>query len=410
MATLDVTLPSMHEGQMEVAGDSARFKILDAGRRWRKSSLGVILCVESALRGGFAWWVSPSYPMSQVGWRMLKGLGMQIPRCEKKEVDKMLIMPGGGFVQVKSADKPDSLRGEGLNLAALDECALMREEAWTEALRPALSDKKGNALFLSTPKGRNWFWQLFLKGQDPAQDEWKSWQFPTASNPTIDPEEIEAARRSLPERVFLQEYMAEFIEDAGIVFRRVMDALLEKPRETPSTINGVVFGVDWGKIEDFTVITGIDTASREMMFMDRFNRIDYQFQVARLKAHYDKYKPMVIIAEQNSMGALIEILQRESLPVQPFVTTNATKAQAIEYLALAFERGEIKIINDQVLINELQAFEAKRLPSGLIRYQAPEGLHDDCVISLALAWQGVAGYMANGKVDMAPAVTGGQAW
>jgi len=128
---LTVRLPSMHAGQMEVARDPARFKVLDAGRRWRKSSLGVILCVETALKGGFSWWVSPSYPMSQVGWRMLKGLGRQIPNVNKKEVDRMLEFPTGGFVQVKSADKPDSLRGEGLNLVALDECALMKETTWT---------------------------------------------------------------------------------------------------------------------------------------------------------------------------------------------------------------------------------------------------------------------------------------
>ena len=86
---------------------------------------------------------------------------------------------------------------------------------------------------------------------------------------------------------------------------------------------------------------------------------------------------------------LIEQLQQDGLPVTPFVTTNATKAAAIEALSLAFERGEIEILNDPALIGELQAYEAKRLPSGLLRYGAPEGMHDDCVMALALAWQAV---------------------
>jgi hypothetical protein len=303
---------------------------------------------------------------------MIKRLAMQIDNIVTREVEKMVEFPGGGFVQVKSADNPDSLRGEGLDFVALDECAFMKEAAWSEALRPALSDKKGKALFISTPKGRNWFWHVWLMGRDEKRNpDWMSWQFPTGTNPHIDPAEIENAKRTLPERVFLQEYMAEFIEDAGIVFRRVMDAATAETKEAPSVPGGCVFGVDWGKIEDFTVICVIDTYSREMLFMDRFNQIDYQFQVKRLKALYDKYQPVTIIPELNSMGIpVIEQLRREDLPLQPFTTTNASKADAIEALSLAFEREEIKILNDEVLINELQAYEAERLPSGMIRYDA----------------------------------------
>jgi hypothetical protein len=100
-----------------------------------------------------------------------------------------------------------------------------------------------------------------------------------------------------------------------------------------------------------------------------------------------------IIAEANAMGAPnIELLQRASLPVRAFTTTNATKANAIEALTLAFERGDLAILNDPAQLAELEAYEQERLPSGLVRYSAPEGMHDDTVIALALAWQGaVAG-------------------
>jgi len=115
-------------------------------------------------------------------------------------------------------------------------------------------------------------------------------------------------------------------------------------------------------------------------------------QVARLKAMAERYKPSLIVAEQNAMGEpLVELLQREGLPVMGFQTTQRSKILAIEDLMLAFERGEIKILPERVLINELQAFEMTRLPSGTIRYSAPQGLHDDCVISLALAWHGLRG-------------------
>ena len=139
------------------------------------------------------------------------------------------------------------------------------------------------------------------------------------------------------------------------------------------------------------MVTVIDATTKRMVYMDRFNQIDYRLQVSRLKALAERYQPDAIIAEANSMGGpLVETLQWEDLPVQPFTTTNATKAAIIDGLALAFERGELTILNDATLINELQAYESERLPSGLIRYSAPEGMHDDCVMSLALAWAAVA--------------------
>jgi hypothetical protein len=129
----------------------------------------------------------------------------------------------------------------------------------------------------------------------------------------------------------------------------------------------------------------------QMVAMDRFNQIDYSVQRGRLQALAERYHVESIIAESNSMGEpIIEQLQRDGLPVRGFQTTNATKAAAIEALALAFERGELAILNDPVLVGELQAYEMDRLPSGMVRYSAPEGMHDDTVMALALMWQGMA--------------------
>jgi hypothetical protein len=120
--------------------------------------------------------------------------------------------------------------------------------------------------------------------------------------------------------------------------------------------------------------------------------VDYAVQCDRLKVLSDQWQPRQIIAEQNSIGQpVIEQLTRDGLRIQPFTTTNASKAQAIEVLALAFERRDIRILNDPVLVSELVAFQAERLPSGLVRYGAPSGGHDYTVISLALAWTGVSG-------------------
>jgi phage terminase large subunit-like protein len=161
---------------------------------------------------------------------------------------------------------------------------------------------------------------------------------------------------------------------------------------SPATGKADVIGVDWGRTNDFTVFTVVcDTG--EVLTIDRFKGIEYSIQRARREALYERYGKPTIIAESNSMGGPVcEQLARDGLKVRPFVTTNASKSEAVEALALAFERGEIKIPDNPVLIGELQAFEAKPLPSGLMRYEAPNGGHDDCVMALAIAWQGITGH------------------
>lgn len=381
---------SLHPGQVQVHNHPSRFKVLDCGRRWGKTRLGVMECMGAAVVGKRAWWVAPSYKMSEVGWRPLRRLAAQIPGAEVRKVDRQVILPGGGEVSVRSADNPDSLRGEGIDYVVLDECAFMAEMAWSEALRPALADRLGKALFISTPKGRNWFWYLWQRGQDGG-DEWHSWRFTSYDNPHIADSEIDAAKATLPDRVFRQEFLAEFIDDAGGVFRGVVAAATAKHQDGRQPGHDYCIGVDWGKHNDFTVLSVIDMTAKELCYLDRFNQIDYALQTGRLKALASRFQPVTIIAESNAMGEpIIEQLQRDSLPVQPFKTTNATKTAVIDALAMAFEQGAIKIVADDVLVNELQAYEMERLPSGMLRYSAPEGLHDDCVMSLALAWHGVS--------------------
>lgn len=380
---------NLHPAQAEIHRHPARFKVVDAGRRFGKTRLGVNECLGVASQGGRAWWVAPSYKMSEVGWRPLRQIGNKLG-AEVRLVDRSITLPNGGEVVVRSADNPNSLRGEGLDFVVLDECGYMQGDAWSSVLRPALSDRQGKALFISTPKGRNWFWRLWTKGRD-AGDEWQSWRFPTSANPYVPASEIEAARQELPERIFQQEYLAEFIDDAGGVFRGVMDAAtaIEQSQAVPG--HGYIYGIDWGKYQDFTVMTVLDAEMHSMAYMDRFNQIDYAIQMDRLKALCERFPPRSIIAERNSMGdPLVEQLTRAGLPVQPFTTNNASKQQAIDALALAFERQEITILPDPVLIDELQAYEMERLPSGMLRYSAPAGMHDDTVIALALAWQGLA--------------------
>jgi hypothetical protein len=219
-----------------------------------------------------------------------------------------------------------------------------------------------------------------------------SWQFPTSSNPYIEPTEIDAAERSLPERVFEQEFLAHFVDDAGGVFRRVMDAATADEQITPTEGHQYIAGVDVASQVDFTVAVVMDVTTGEMAYMDRFNRVDYNILEDRLEAIYRRFKLDMITIESNSIGqGVIDHLSNRNMTVNTFTTTNATKHAAITALQSAFEHSRIKILNDPVLIGELQAFEAKRNASGTFSYAAPEGIHDDTVMALAIAWNGLAG-------------------
>jgi len=376
-----------HPGQLEVHNSQARFKVLSAGRRWGKTRLGVNECLDAAAQGGRAWWVSPSYKTSEVGWRPLRQIARKIPNAEIRLVDRMVTLPNGGFVAVRSADNPDSLRGEGLDFVVMDECAFMQKEAWTEAIRPALSDRQGKALFISTPKGRNWFWENYMRGVN-GEEGWQSWTFPTSSNPYIEPAEIEAAKRDLPEMIFRQEYLAEFIDDAGGVFRRVQEAAVLEPREYEEG-KQYIAGVDVAASVDFTVVTVLDAETKEMVYLDRFNRVDYPVLIDRLEAVYNRYHLTSMVVESNSIGRpVIDELVARGLNIVPFTTTSATKQAIIQNLQAAFENGQILVLNDQILVGELLSFESKRNASGGFSYSAPDGMHDDCVLSLAIAWHG----------------------
>ena len=179
------------------------------------------------------------------------------------------------------------------------------------------------------------------------------------------------------------------------MFRRVNDAintnLPTDPYTARDTQDGAayVIGVDWGRHNDFTVFATLNARTGALVAVDRFTDIDYAVQLQRLQALHQRFPQAPILAESNSMGGpLIEQLQRLRLPVQAFYTSAASKTQAIEALALAFENSSISLPCVQWLIDELLAFDQERLPSGGMRYGAPRGGHDDGVMALAIAWSG----------------------
>lgn len=218
--------------QEEVFKDKTRFKVIAAGRRCGKSRLCAITLLIEALRcpaGSAVLYVAPTNGQArQIIWDVLIELGKDV--IQASHINNMDITTiNGAKIYIRGADRPDTLRGVSLTYAVLDEVADIKPEAWEQVIRASLSDKKGNALFLGTPKGRNWFYDLFKLGQEEVDPDWKSWHFTTRDNPLIDPTEIEAAKKTLSSFAFKQEYMASFDNAGSDVFKEEWIKYGEEP-------------------------------------------------------------------------------------------------------------------------------------------------------------------------------------
>ncbi|RMF76357.1 MAG: hypothetical protein D6737_20290 [Chloroflexi bacterium] len=385
-----IPLIKLHASQKTIVEARARFRIAVCGRRFGKTEIGKHEIIYRAIRGGRCWWLSPTYQMASQVWRDLKAVLRPLEYVHISESERRIDLPNGGMLAIRSTHIPDNLRGEGLDFAVLDEAAFMLPSVWPEVVRPMLLERRGEAIFLSTPYGRNWFWDVYRLGEDPAEAAYRSFHYTSYDNPQIARAEIDDLRRITPERVFVEEYLAQFTDDDGQVFRNVREAATAAADAQPREGGLYVGGIDWGREDDFTAVVIIDVQKSEMVALDRFNEIGWEVQRGRIMTLFEKWRPALLWAERNSIGDVnIEALQQEGLPLRAFTTTTRTKNPLIESLALAIERQELRIQPDETLINELLAFRLERFPSGGYGYRAPPGQHDDTVMALALAWHGV---------------------
>lgn len=389
---MTVSLPSLRPDQYQILMNPATTKVVCAGRRFGKTYMAGIYALMAADNGGAVAWVVPTYRNARAPWRFAESMVSPVARRVKlNRTERVIEFPSRGRLSVYSADNDVSMRGEAFDIVIVDEAAQVREETYTDVLLPTVADRSGRILLISTPRGRNWFWREYQRGI-AGQRNIASWTAPSSANPMPSIRQAaEAARERVSERTYRQEWLAEFVEDTGDVFANVRACATAQPHDRAQAGRNYVFGVDWGKSHDFTVICVMDVGAGQLVHMERFNQIDYQVQLGRLTALFERFSPSSIVAESNSIGEpLIEQMHRQGLPVVPFQTRNASKTLIIDDLALAFARQSIAILDDPVLINELQSYEMERMASGLMRYSAPDGLHDDCVMSLAMAWHGVS--------------------
>lgn len=358
---------------------------MDCGRRFGKDILLQDLTIEGALHDRQpVGWAAPTYKLLLEDWKNLNNLLAPVI-VRRSEQEKQISLLGGGVIDFWSLENADAIRGRKYARFSINEAGFCANllDAWNNVVRPTLIDLKGDAYFSGTPKGQNGFWVLY----NQTGDEWMRWQKTSYENPHIPKEELDQLKVNMPERSYRQEILAEFLEDGGGIFRNVQRSATAEIREAGIPGRQYAIGVDWGRSNDATVFSVVDCHDKSCVYVDRMTDTDFASQRIRLLSLAKRFNDAPCWVEMNSIGqAQLEDLQRIGVPVTGFLTTNASKAQIIDALALAFEQGAITIPDDQGLISELMAFQSHRLPSGLLRYEAPEGMHDDMVISLALAW------------------------
>ena len=379
--------------QQEVFKDPHRFKVVAAGRRCGKSRLSAVTLLIEALNcpeGSSVMYVAPTLGQARsIIWDLLHDLGR--PVIKSSHVNNLEItLINGRKILVRGADNPDSLRGVSLVYLVMDEVAFIKQDVWEKILRAALSDKKGRALFISTPSGRNWFYDVFKLGQEGTDEEWKSWHFTTADNETIDPKEIEAAKRSLSSFAFKQEYLSSFDTAGADVFKQEWVKKGSEPNNGSYVIaidlagfEDIAAGSQNKKRLDETAIAIVKVADNGDWFVKEIQhgRWDIKDTCFRILKVIKEYEPIQIGIERgtakNAVMTVLQDMMRQYntfAHIQTLTHGNKKKTDRVIWaLQGRFEHGKVILNEDE----DWAEFEDQ-----LIMFPT-KGVHDDLVDALA---------------------------
>ena len=372
----------------QIITSPAKYHVACVGRQFGKSMMAMNLALYWMINDGpcKVLWVSPVYSQtSKVQKELMQAIGASgiVKNCNYSE--NYISLKNGSEIIFRSAEKYDNIRGMTVDYGILDEAAFMKEDAWKEAIRPVFMVRGKKVLFISTPKGKSWFYELYKLAESPDYPNYTNYTGTSYDTPYIDVSEIEDAKRTLPTNVFEQEYLAKFIDSGGEVFSN-----LDKNQfHSYSAPAGKVYcGIDLGKQEDYTVATFIDSNGK-VVDIYRANAQEWTKMTQEILQRIRKWSATTMV-EVNSIGDVIyEQIKRQWQDTHPFVTSSKSKNEIIEGLILDINETTVTIPSSQLfpwLLSELETFTYDYNPkTRSIRYGHPNGLHDDTVISLAIA-------------------------
>ena len=371
--------------------DSTKYIVASVGRQWGKSFLGMNVLLKWALEdnGSSCMWLAPIYSQSKKVFTELSNVlgGTKLTTSiNKSELTIKFI--NGSVIYFRSAEREDGLRGNTLDYLIVDEAAYIKDNVWSQVLRATVLVKGKKVLFLSTPKGRNWFYDIAMMGMSNEYTKYKTYRGSSFDSPFISEEELLEAKLSLPENIYKQEILADFIDSGGEVFSSLKTNCVLHQYPNKDTGEKYYAGLDIGRANDYSVLTILNTKG-EVVRIFRERQMSWNVIVSEVVKNLREFNARCLI-EINGVGdPIYEQIRKQYPNVDTFTTTNDTKQNIIEDLILGLNEEKLKLPTQTLnpeLWQEMSVFTYEYSPkTRKVKYGSPSGFHDDMVMSLALA-------------------------
>ncbi len=410
MDSLEKRTVKPHAGQQIVLDSPARFKVMNCGRRWGKTVLAAKIIVSKTRKEDqMLWWVAPTYRIVKRGYeevlrQLPRGvLSKPAPPSSNFDAGRPIILhfKNGTKMEFYSAERPEGMLGAGVNYVVVDEAARMKPSIWNETISPTLMDYRGGGLLISTPRGRNWFYQRWQQGQDEQDHEWASWTFTTQDNPTLPPGEADRMAADMPKMEADQEIYAKWLAAGSTVFM-IPDGSIQRPATKLKDFTimecqpkgSVVLGVDLARTTDWTILYGANSSNRRNCYFERLQDVSWPEQKRRIRrAVRTLYRKgatdVLIMIDSTGVGdPVFEDLSNDGYDVVG-INFSTHKDNMVRLLAKDIEEGAAFLLPDR--LNEFEEYQMEMTPRGRMTYSAPEGagMHDDAVAAKMLQHWGM---------------------
>ncbi|OOQ57155.1 hypothetical protein [Mucilaginibacter pedocola] len=403
MPKINYIRPFLYPYQLEILNSPARYTCTEASTKVGKTASHIVWLFEEALKcksNQSVWWVAPTVVQAKIAFDRMKAQINNRSFFNSNETNRCITLSTGGKIEFKTGEEPDNLYGDDVYACVMDEASRCREEAWY-ALRSTLTATAGKCKFIGNVKGKkNWYYKLCQKakqGGDANYAYFRITAYDAAAAGLVTKDgrpflnEIEEAKKDLPEAVFKELYLAEVSEDGSNPFgighiARCIAPLSNNPP--------VCFGIDLAKKHDYFVIIGLDKFGQVCHFTRQTKTTWMHVTQTILNL---PYAPMAI--DSTGVGdPIAEHIAEKRSDVTSFIFTSRSKQQIMEGLAYAVQSREIAF-PEGAIKDEMENFEFEYTRTGVL-YSAPAGLHDDCVCSLALARHIWKNSLAHGQISV----------
>jgi hypothetical protein len=384
--------PKQREWINKIEDPTIKYITLCSGRQIGKTLLAQNLFLKWAIENNNSnlMFVFPVYSQARKVYSEIEKVlgGTPLLVSSNKSNYEMGLVNGSKMI-FRSAENGDSLRGYTLDFLIIDEAAYIRDDVWNTILKPTILVRGRKVLFISTPRGKNWFYGQHLRGLDQDQTQYLTLAGSSFDNPYIEHDELNEAKKTLPEDVFRQEILGEFVDSGGEVFQDIDRYCILPSFQPPQSNKKYYAGIDVGRQNDYSVLSIFDQEGN-LVYLYRERQKSWGEIVGYLAQKLGEYKAVCQI-EVNSVGDVVyEQLKQKYQDIHPFVTTNSSKQNIIEDFIYGTNEGQIKLVSEQVspeMYRELKSFTYDYSPkTRRITYQAAQGAHDDIVMSLCIGF------------------------